>query len=111
MKNTNYLADLEKFVRENNITSEVKALSDSDGINGFNGISNQSLFSDEIMPDIPDPKKINNLADLDKYKNTLSEWLGKFIGQPRRGVEFERGMDLQRKLTFRAMELEGKKRG
>ncbi|OGM26564.1 hypothetical protein A2627_00890 [Candidatus Woesebacteria bacterium RIFCSPHIGHO2_01_FULL_39_28] len=109
MKNINYLATLEKFVADKNIDLEAKTEIQSYGKNGLNEISNQSLFPDEIMPDIPNPKMINNIDELSRYKSILSEWLGKFIGEPRRGDEFERGMGLQRKLTFRAMELAAKK--
>lgn len=105
MKNINHLKKLEELMMEDDFLSVSSEMAKRNGKNEFNELSNLSLFPDEIMPNIPDPKKIDDFTSLEKYKIALSEWLEKFKGQSRISDEFNRGMDLQRRLTVRAREL------
>jgi hypothetical protein len=64
------------------------------------------LKPDYQLPEIPDPDTINDMSLLRSYKELLSSWLGEFSGKYRLSEDFEKGMNLQRKLTKRETELE-----
>ena len=109
MKNITYLERLEKYIKENGVIIHSFVLSldptQEDERNELNEKSVINQAPKQPIPNVPEPNSISDSIVLEKYKQTLADWLGKFSGQTRLNEKFNMGMELQRKLTVREHQL------